>query len=882
MSESIIVLWWWILAAALGALAWPMAFRLLRCVPDRGYSAARPLGLLLGACLWWMAGSLGFLTTSTGSIIIALALAGALSIWFYRAQASNDRDTLANWLRENRLYALAYELVFLAAFAAWAYFRAHSPGINHTEKPMEFAFLNSILRSPGFPPNDPWLSGHSISYYYMGYVMMALLTRLSGTAPGIAYNAAHALWFALFATGAFGAAYNLVSASEPADKEQTISKPRAIVYGLLAAVMLLVMGNLGGALELAHQNSVGSPVFWKWLDIADLDGPATSGGGLTAQRGGWWWWRASRVINDYTLDGSSQHRGGTTVIDEFPLFSFILGDMHPHVLGLPFSLLAIMLALDLYRSHFKFKISNFKLTRANHRPTTDDPPSTSHFPLSTFFLYALIIGSLGFLNTWDFPLYLALTVAAYGLRRWQEEGRLDQSIILEAGLLGVSMGVVGYVLYLPFYLTLELQPRGVFPNLFFGTRFSQLFVMFGPLLVIGACFLLALARRARLNVWRAIGWTAVILVACVILILAIGIISPEGRTYLRAWLQAEPLPGLSANAGPVVISRLAGRLLGTSTLTPRADGTTITVPGSGPWTPLIFTLTIVIIVLLWREHVQSMSQSVTQPTGASRPVIAACSASASPCPPISLSPCHFVLLLYATGAAIVLALEFVFLGDAFGGTRMNTIFKFYYQVWALWSVASAYGAYYVIDSVENKQGYILRMAQAALIAIMILAGLIYPLMAIPSRADSNAPLTLDGTAYLAHEAPDEYAAIQWLNANVPGAPVILEAPGGSFRAETSRVSGYTGLPTLLGWDGHEAQWRKNFTQGASRSQAIADIYNSRDVEQTLALLNQYNIGYIYVGGREKAQYSPFGLAKFDTIADVVFRLGNVTIYKVRR
>jgi len=852
MPEVIIVFWWWILVAAIGLLAWPLAFRLLRFVPDRGYSAARPLGLLVSTYIWWLLGSLGFLNTSLGSIVIALAVTGILSAWAYREWHSQDLATLLGWLRDNLAYVVTYELLFLIAFTGWAYFRAHSPGINHTEKPMEFAFLNGILRSPGFPPNDPWLSGYSISYYYMGYVMMALLTRLSGTAPGIAYNAAHALWFAFFAAGAFGVAYNLVAAgkTQAALDTQPKTNNKALIYGVLAAILFVVMGNLAGTLELAHQNGVGSPGFWQWLDVAELSGPATTGGGLTPQRGNWWWWRASRVINDYTLDGRSQHND-TTVIDEFPQFSFILGDMHPHVLVIPFALLAITMAFNLYRS-------NFKLTNNN--------PSTLHFPIFTFCIYALVLGATGFLNTglWDYPFYLALVLAAYGLHRWQEDSKLDWQLVLEVGLIGVGILVVGYLMYLPFYLGFESLGRGVYPNLFNGTRLSQFFVMFGPFLVISACFILAITLRARLRkqVWfEALSWTAIIALACVLFALAIGIISPQGRTYLNAWLRNEPLPGLGSDSGTVALSRLAGRLLGTSTPTPRSDGSIVQAPGSGPWLVLLLIGATVITLLTWRELFRREENEAT----------------ASPRP--SVAP--FVLLLFVTGAVLTLSIEFAFIGDAFG-TRMNTIFKFYYQVWMLWSVASAYGMYYVIDSADNQQGLAARSIQAVLFAMLILAGLIYPLMAIPLRVDRLTPPTLDGTAYMARDNADEYAAINWLNANVQDAPVILEAPGDSFRAETSRVSGYTGLPTLLGWRGHESQWRKDFTQAGEREPDIQSIYSSRNIEQTLALLDKYNIGYIYIGPRERAQYSLVDLSKFDAIADITFQQGSVAIYQTRR
>ena len=83
---------------------------------------------------------------------------------------------------------VSVEALFLLAFAAWAFVRAANPEAVGTEKPMELAFINAILRSPAFPPHDPWLSGYAISYYYFGYVLVAMLAKTGGTSGGVAFN----------------------------------------------------------------------------------------------------------------------------------------------------------------------------------------------------------------------------------------------------------------------------------------------------------------------------------------------------------------------------------------------------------------------------------------------------------------------------------------------------------------------------------------------------------------------------------------------------------------------------------------------------------------------------------------------------------------------
>src|SRR5690606_20224713 len=128
----------------------------------------------------------------------------------YRRRPDTD-PSLLEWLRENKTGVIATELVFLAVFALWVWVRAQNPSISATEKPMEFAFLTGVARSPTFPPLDPWLSGFSISYYYFGYVMVSLLARLAAVAEPVAFNLAIAWIVAGAAAGAFGMVVNLVA-----------------------------------------------------------------------------------------------------------------------------------------------------------------------------------------------------------------------------------------------------------------------------------------------------------------------------------------------------------------------------------------------------------------------------------------------------------------------------------------------------------------------------------------------------------------------------------------------------------------------------------------------------------------------------------------------
>jgi uncharacterized membrane protein len=139
---------------------------------------------------------------------------------------------------------------------------------------------------------------------------------------------------------------------------------------------------------------------------------------------------------------------------------------------------------------------------------------------------------------------------------------------------------------------------------------------------------------------------------------------------------------------------------------------------------------------------------------------------------------------------------------------------------------------------------------------------------------------LDGMAWVEAAHPDDYAAIRWLQTNTPDGAVILEAPGESY-SYLGRVSALTGLPTVLGWDFHEYQWRGTYDEPSRRKPDVDIIYNSVDPAQTLTLLDKYDITYVYVGPLERERYNPTGLDKFERLLDVVYQQGGVTVYQRR-
>jgi YYY domain-containing protein len=836
---------WWLIIEILGLAALPLIYRLFKNLPDRGYAFAKPLGILLTSYVLWIGASFGFLRNSWGGIVFSILVVAAGSWWFY--SRGNREAELASFLRGNRRMVMANEALFALAFALFAIFRAYNPEIMGTEKPMEFAFLNAILRSDTFPPHDPWLSGFGISYYYFGYLMMAMLTRLSGVVPAVAFNLGITLLFALTVTGAYSLVYNLIEgrgngATGQRGNEGTgrrgklVSSLTRYLVPLLAPLFVAILGNLEGVLEVLYSRGLGSAGFWNWLDIKEL----VSNGRVTGRwfdlGGGWWWWRASRVIHDKDLLGNSLE-----VIDEFPFFSFMLGDMHPHVLALPFVLLALALALNVLRQ----KVPNVKRETSNVKLRY--PISNIQYPI----IYALCLGALAFLNTWDFPIYLFVVVMAYGLHRYGHYGTVNRALVKDVVYTAIGLGLLGGVLYLPFYLGFQSQAGGILPNLFNPTRLHQYLIFFGPFVFVIIGFAALVTKRLRAEVesrnlvssgLNALFWTILLPPLATLGSIAIIMFTARGQAFLQSILEKEQV---RQQIGEADWSTLARRL--------------ITIRLGNPWTWFFLALLIAWVVALLWKRLRTEKAGENIPMGR-----------------IGGFSTLFVLLIIVTALVLALSVEFIYLRDTFGN-RMNTVFKFYYQAWVLLALAGAYGLYYIIERAGGLGRALFLVGCVVLFAL----GMVYPLAAGFDKAGGFAQQpTLDGLAWVRQHSPDEYAAVQWLNKHVPDTAVILETPGGSF-TEYGRVSSRTGLPTVLGWSGHELQWRGNYEEPGRREPDINDIYSSLDTQHVLTLLEKYDITYVYVGSLERGKYSPAALAKFDRFMDVAFQQGNVTIYKRR-
>ena len=813
------VLVWVMAVELLGLAAIPIGYVMLPGLRDRGCLFGKTIGILLLAWLSWAPVSWGFVANDKTIVFAAAVAVVVLGLILF----ARRRGEMLSFLRSRLALVIGGEVVFWLAFAGFLAIRMANPDLWHPyrggEKPMDLAYLMATLKSTSFPPYDPWFAGGYMNYYYFGYVIVASLTKLTGILPTTAFNLAVPLLFALTFAGAFSVAYSLA--------HRVLPRARAyvpVLSGILAALLTAVAGNLDGAIKIIDQlTGLGGGVIgngdphltrithvplglWQVLSGAKpLDIPPD------------WYWSSTRVIE--------------RTINEFPFFTFLYGDLHAHMIALPLTLLAVGVAVSLLDlSHhpdplpegeggLRLPLPEGEAAMKRPLPLEGETGPWLAWMRATargmpaLLLASLVLGGLFATNSWDFPTYALLVIAALILPALM--GR--RSPLRVAGALARTAIVVtlSYLLYLPFHQSFRSFYTGIepFPD---KTPLDKYVVVYGLFLLVLVPFLATTAiKRSD----------------------ALALFGREGRRRLSGGLYE-----LALLAGFAAIVLWTGL----------------------PLITVLFVLSVGIIFCLSRRR-----------------------------------PVHdqFLLVLMGLGVALSAGVEFFAIKGDVG--RMNTVFKFYLQVWVLWSIASAVALPTLLDHLRIPSRRVLKAAWSVGLATVLLAALVYPVVAtkarLEDRFDRRIPPTLDGTAYMRSARyadqnrtiplSSDYQAIKWIQDNVAGSPVILEAQVPIYRWG-SRISIYTGLPTVLGWDWHQKQQRGIYHGLVDRRAAdVRTMYTDPSVEKRAALLKDYRVKYIYVGELERAYYSQSSLDRFGQMVEhfleIVYDHDGVRIYRVK-
>ena len=450
----------WGVAIVIAALALPLAFRLFVRFPDAGAGLSFTLGLTLISTGYFLLRVVGALPAGRGGFILAIALFAVAMV----VLAVRDRRFLPTLRRSLRGITVA-AVLFSVLFFGYAFVRAHSPDIAHTEQPMDFLYLNAMLVSPDYPPHDPWFAGENASYYYGGYLQAAVLTGASDVWPATGFN---------LSLGAVFASAGVAAASLCAALARWLLGARARRWIPVAAaggvLLLLFAGPLASIFELASAHGASSEGVYTAFGVEGLvrcgvgAGDSCIGQPLDPSErwfptDHWAWWRMSR------MSYWGPQPGYTDVITEVPFFSFLLGDLHPHVMAIPGIILALALSAAIWRGRGP-------LSWREHRRR----------PL-WLLIVTLVFGSLAFVNTWDVITFSTVIFAAV-LARNLRAGAPISAITGALSYLAVP-ALLALAAYSPWIVDLSSgSVGGLYAYSDSGTRIRHVLLFWGTIVVL--------------------------------------------------------------------------------------------------------------------------------------------------------------------------------------------------------------------------------------------------------------------------------------------------------------------------------------------------------------------------------------------------------------
>lgn len=841
---------WWLAVIVLGWLAFPVTFVVLRGLPDRGYALARIFALLFISYFGWILASYGILPNTRGTLLLGTAVLTLLSLFIILRQ----RQAMAAWLHGNLATVGVIEVVGVALFLLMIAIRLGNPDVWDIiwggEKPMDLSYFTAVLKSTTFPPYDPWHAGGFINYYYYGFVYVGSLTKLLGIVPPLAYNLILPMLFSFTGLGVFSVAYNLVAnkgTGWQGDKV-TNTSPSHPVTTLPLQKQAVIAGLIATALAVLLGN--------------------------LAQVG--------VLLNAW-------QRAGSPSLGEIPLVGYLLQTMDGAIRvigGQP---------APIYTGDW-FWIASRAI---NANPGEVQP--ITEFPFFTFLygdLHAHMIA---------LPLTLLALGWAVGLAlEWSRGARKQESReareqggkrdspphpgtpallqLLFGGLVIGSLRATNtwdwptYLVIGGLALAFWVWQRASLSNLQSPLSNPQSLLATTLQAILLAALLFGISvitfwpfaanygtAYNSVSLWQG-SYTHLsryLTIYGLFLLFALSHLAREFRDWTRGWTyeklrRMEPY-GLPLIGGLLVFVALLAFLA-----------------LRGYWiAPVVLTLIVISGLLGLRPNLP-----------AARRVI---------------------LILIAAALGLTLAVEIVVLDGDIG--RMNTVFKFYMQVWIMLSVVGGVTAVWLWPFLQRSSKFTRRTWQTIL-GLLLFAALLYPLTATPAkwaiRMSKEAPNTLDGMAFMQYVSYGDtnnstiplgydYEAIHWMWRHVNGSPVIVEGHshnnGGfsEYRSITSRVAMYTGLPTVIGWDWHQRQQRAT-TPGwlvSNRVREVNQFYNTTNVQEALNFLHKYEVEYIYAGQLEWVYYSPQGMNKFDQMVQAgyleeVYRNAGTSIYRVKR
>ena len=771
LAQKLPILSWFILLEILSILLLPISLIIFRGLPDKGFGINKLLSLFVIAYITWIFVYLNILTFTKFSIILIIVILSAISIRvFFR-----NKDYIITTTKNNIKIFVLEDLIFLSAFALFVLIRWFNPDLWHPylggEKPMDFAYLNAIIKSTTMPPYDPWFAGGYINYYYFGQFFIAVYIILSGILPEIAYNLAIPSLYAFTAILSFSVGYNIYSLY----REKTNFNRSSVFAGLMSLFLITLSGNFGILFQIIDNPSY-------LMNPTRFD-----------------WWGPSRMMEPQFS------------ITEFPFWTFLFADLHAHLIALPFTILTILVGLNVCTNLLK-----------------QERIFTKKF-IASFLSFALILGSLSVINTWDYPTYLVISLFFIFIGIFTSLSSIQQTIT-KLILISSSLITISYLLYLPYHLDNTIYTSG-FHLSNEQTNISDFLSIYGFFLFILLSYFLlkTLSFYTSLPIPRNL-----IIPISIILISAITVIL-SFTLYFGYF-----------TVGIIVILIIILKLM-IPDLYMNSLGNRYYL---FPLFFILLSLSICVFVDIFTidndiNRMNTVFKFYNQ-----------------------------AWILFSIGSAFLLT---ILLESINSKLIFNNRIVTFFWIFLL-------GFFVINASLFAIFGTTSRVNNRFTTEFKSLNGMEF--MQYASYTDTKAPLwnpEMNGLN-LNHDLE----GIMWIRDNILGSPVIAEATTEPHRYMWgNRISIYTGNPTVIGWGWHQTQQRtsgESIEEINTRIQDVKVFFSTENKKLAQDIAEKYNIEYIYVGELEKIYYPKEGLDKFDLMIQQGFKKiyykNGFSVYKI--
>lgn len=716
---------WWLVLFALGIGFMPITSKIFSSFHDNGYIFSKTLGLAISGYIMWLLSSLKLVKFSSISCLIIVIVTFIINSIIY--MKSRDKKPIFQVNKLDRMFLL--ELLFLAIFLLWVYIRGFKPDAHGTEKYMDFGFMASMMRSDYMPPSDIWYAGGTINYYYVGQFIATFLTKLSFVKVEQGYNLMMMTLAAMGFVLPFSLVYQITSQfmKGKGKDDSLVSHVAATVSG----ISVCFAGNLHFTL-----------FYWIIPGLRTLLG-------IEGEFKDYWFPNSTRYIgyNPETNDKT---------IHEFPSYSFILGDLHAHVLNIIFVLTVLAIL-------FAYIIGQYERSKKEQLTTFHDSKTLWKEVCNPFtIIIGFFIGMFHTTNFWDFPIYYVVSGAVI-LFSNMVIYQFKKNVIALTALQGIFIMFLAKLIALPFNLNFDQISTQV-GLVYQRTPLYQLLILWA----LPIAFVIGLLVELIMN------------------------------------FRHEPV---------MVVNNKE----------------------------------------LEQKNEIALFRFMKQ-----------------------LDPCDlFILTIGLCAMGLVLLPELIYVKDIYSGDykRANTMFKLTYQAFIMFGICAGY----VLLKFIKVRKYIWQIKFTLITSILLLSTFWYSVVSVKAwYGDITKPKNykgLDAIAFMKNSMPDDYEAVQWLNKNVKGTAVVLEANGDSY-SDNERISMATGLSTVVGWYVHEWLWRGDTTDLDNRIADIETIYTSDDRYRVISLIEKYNIEYIYVGKLEQDKYEYINMDLLKSLGEIVFYKGE--------